>query len=90
MGQHGPKTAQGLGWNDNAELGDIAFEKGADKSLPPLVAVCVVVGQESPRKAAPQPQSVSYFHTDLLKTETLKLVIENPAGQGFGRLTQQF
>ena len=56
MGAHPPEAIDRGGGDAKAELGEIAFEEGADELLSPSEAGRVVPGQQAVGKSAAQPQ----------------------------------
>ena len=89
-----PYAPQSRGWNRNAELGHVPFEKGTDEVLPPLEAGVVAGRQKAVRETATEPVSREYFGMlrcgDFLEKQGGQFEIGNPSGQAFGALADQF
>src|SRR6185436_9897524 len=87
--QHGPEAPQSAGRNRYAELGQIALQEGLDEALPPFGAGPLGPGEIAARKAAAQPEPREVWDTDFRERKAAEWVVEDPPGQGFGRLAEQ-
>ena len=59
VGYHRPETAQGFRRDGNAELWNVAFEKGAEKILTPGHARSIVSGQIGPGEPSAYQQAIT-------------------------------
>ena len=89
VGEHRPETFQHGTRDRDAELRDVAFEKGAHEVLPPPVARGMTPGREGERKSASQPQQVDVLRSRFRQRQTRQIVVRDPPGQRLGALAQQ-
>ena len=78
---HEPEAAKLFRGNGDAELRDVAGEKGADELLPPVQARLVGVTQERLRKPATKPERVEAVETDFGAVEATQVDKPHPARQ---------
>ena len=55
MREHLPEATKGFGWNIEAQLGDISFQKSCDKILTPLVGSRFARREKRPWESASYP-----------------------------------
>jgi len=55
MREHLPEATKGFGWNIEAQLGDIPFQKSCDKILTPLVGSRFARREKRPWESASYP-----------------------------------
>lgn len=82
------------GWScrthPDAELRQVAFEKGSYKSLPPGDARRLRVGQVRPGEAAANPQLLVGAGTGFGEIEAVEIDILDPAGKRLRGVLDQF
>lgn len=69
MREQHPETAQMLGGDATAELGDVALQIGAYEVLAPPKTGALIPGEEALGEPAPQPEALERLITDLRHVE---------------------
>lgn len=88
VGEHLPEAVKGFSRNAEAELGDVAFEKGADEFHTPTGGGFVAGGQQAVGKSAAQPEPGKVFYSHFGKAEGGEFDVGDAPGQRFAGLAK--
>jgi hypothetical protein len=90
VGYHGPEASKGLGWDGDAQLRNVAFEKRANEILAPTPARAMRPGQKGPGESPAVPQPVAFVGSNFLQPKTRQIDETDPSCQRFRGPLYQF